>query len=339
MVMTRGIARFSPTCKTHGMLVANPDTTVTGSSTLHQESDPVPGDRQVVIDVAGAGVNRADLLQVAGRYPPPPGAPSWPGLEVSGLVSEVGPGSRWQVGDRVVALLEGGGYATRALAADAQVLPAPPGVSLVDAAALPEAACTVWSTLGAARLTAGEWLLVHGGSGGIGTTAIQVAVAMGAHVITTAGGPERAARCAALGAEVAVDHRAGDVTEQVRRVAPDGVDVVLDVLGAGSLAANLAALADGGRLAVIGLQQGSHAELDLGLLLAKRLTVLGTTLRSRPPAQKARIVAGVAEHVWPMVADGRVRPVVHDRVPLAQAADAHRRLASGEVFGNLVLVP
>ncbi len=339
MVRTRGIARFSPTCKTRGMLVANPDMPETGSITLHQETDPVPGARQVVIDVAAAGVNRADLLQVAGRYPPPPGAPSWPGLEVSGLVREVGPGSRWQVGDRVVALLEGGGYATRALAADAQVLPAPPGVSLEDAAALPEATCTVWSTLAAARLTAGEWLLVHGGSGGIGTTAIQIAVAMGARVVTTAGGPERAARCVELGAELAVDHRTDDVLEQVHRLAPDGVDVVLDVLGAGSLAANLAALADGGRLAVIGLQQGSRAELDLGLLLARRLTVLGTTLRSRPPAQKARIVAAVAEHVWPMIADGRVRPVVHDRVPLAKAADAHRRLAAGEVFGNLVLVP
>lgn len=321
------------------MLVANPDMTETGTITLHEEADPVPGARQVVIDVAAAGVNRADLLQVAGHYPPPPGAPSWPGLEVSGLVSAVGPGSRWRVGDRVVALLEGGGYATRALASDAQVLPAPPGVSLEDAAALPEATCTVWSTLSAARLSAGEWLLVHGGSGGIGSTAIQIAVAMGARVVTTAGGPDRAARCTELGAELAVDHRAGDVDEQVRRVAPDGVDVVLDVLGAGSLAANLAALADGGRLAVIGLQQGSRAELDLGLMLARRLTVLGTTLRSRPPAQKARIVADVAEHVWPMVADGRVRPVVHDRVPLAQAADAHRRLATGEVFGNLVLVP
>lgn len=321
------------------MLVVNPGMPPAPSFTLDKVPDPTPGRGQVVIDVAAAGVNRADLLQVAGHYPPPHGAPAWPGLEVSGLVSEAGPGSRWSVGDRVVALLEGGGYATRALAADAQVLPVPPGVSLVDAAALPEAACTVWSTLSAARLVAGEWLLVQGGSGGIGTFAIQLAAATGVHVVTTAGGPERTARCAELGATLAIDHRAGDVLDRVHEVAPDGVDVVLDVLGAGGLATNLAALADGGRLALIGLQQGSHAEIDLGLLLSRRLTVLGTTLRSRPAEQKARIVAGVAEHVWPLVADGRVRPVVHDRVPLAQAAEAHRRLSSGEVFGNLVLVP
>ncbi len=221
------------------------------------------GPRQVVIDVVGAGVNRADLLQVAGHYPPPPGAPAWPGLEVSGVVSEVGEGSRWRVGDEVVALVDGGGYATRVLVPDAQVLPAPPGVPLVDAAALPEAVCTVWSTLGAAHLATGEWLLVHGGSGGIGTIAIQLAAAMGAHVITTAGGQERAARCAALGAELALDHRTADVVADVRRVTQDGVDVVLDVLGAGALDRNLDSLADGGRLAVIGLQQGRVAELDL----------------------------------------------------------------------------
>ena len=297
------------------------------------------GPRQVVIDVVGAGVNRADLLQVAGHYPPPPGAPAWPGLEVSGVVSEVGEGSCWRVGDEVVALVDGGGYATRVLVPDAQVLPAPPGVPLVDAAALPEAVCTVWSTLGAAHLATGEWLLVHGGSGGIGTIAIQLAAAMGAHVITTAGGQERAARCAALGAELALDHRTADVVADVRRVTQDGVDVVLDVLGAGALDRNLDSLADGGRLAVIGLQLGRVAELDLSRLMSRRLTVLGTTLRSRPPAQKAAIVAAVREHVWPMVADGRVRPVVHDRVPLAEAGQAHRRLAAGEVFGSLVLVP
>jgi NADPH:quinone reductase-like Zn-dependent oxidoreductase len=197
----------------------------------------------------------------------------------------------------------------------------------------------VWSTLGAAHLATGEWLLVHGGSGGIGTIAIQLAAAMGAHVITTAGGQERAARCAALGAELALDHRTADVVADVRRVTQDGVDVVLDVLGAGALDRNLDSLADGGRLAVIGLQLGRVAELDLSRLMSRRLTVLGTTLRSRPPAQKAAIVAAVGEHVWPMVADGRVRPVVHDRVPLAEAGQAHRRLAAGEVFGSLVLVP
>jgi putative PIG3 family NAD(P)H quinone oxidoreductase len=321
------------------MLVVNPDTPLHHDLALEPEPDPVSGPRQVVIDVVGAGVNRADLLQVAGHYPPPPGAPAWPGLEVSGVVSEVGEGSCWRVGDEVVALVDGGGYATRVLVPDAQVLPAPPGVPLVDAAALPEAVCTVWSTLGAAHLATGEWLLVHGGSGGIGTIAIQLAAAMGAHVITTAGGQERAARCAALGAELALDHRTADVVADVRRVTQDGVDVVLDVLGAGALDRNLDSLADGGRLAVIGLQLGRVAELDLSRLMSRRLTVLGTTLRSRPPAQKAAIVASVGEHVWPMVADGRVRPVVHDRVPLAEAGQAHRRLAAGEVFGSLVLVP
>ncbi|MDO8105970.1 NAD(P)H-quinone oxidoreductase [Isoptericola sp. b441] len=321
------------------MLVVNPDTPSHDTWALVPKPDPEPGAREVIVDVAAAGVNRADLLQVAGSYPPPPGAPSWPGLEVSGTVSAVGPGSRWQVGDEVVALVEGGGYATRVLVPDAQVLPAPHGVPLVDAAALPEAVCTLWSTLGAARLTAGEWLLVHGGSGGIGTVAIQLATAMGVHVATTAGGPDRTARCAELGAELAIDHRSADLASEVHRVAPDGVDVILDVLGAGSLATNLSCLAVEGRLAIIGLQQGSRAELDLGLLLSRRLTVLATTLRSRPRTQKAEIVAGVAEHVWPLVESGQVRPVVHDRVPLAEAAHAHRRLASGEVFGSLVLVP
>ncbi len=321
------------------MLVVNPDTPFPHDLVLAPEPDPVSGPGQVVVDIVGAGVNRADLLQVAGHYPPPPGAPAWPGLEVSGVVSEVGEGSRWRLGDEVVALVDGGGYATRVVVPDAQVLPAPPGVPLVDAAALPEAVCTVWSTLGAAHLAPGEWLLVHGGSGGIGTIAIQLAVAMGVHVATTAGGPDRTARCAALGAELALDHRTADVAAQVRNVTTDGVDVVLDVLGAGALDGNLDCLADGGRLAVIGLQQGRVAELDLGRLMSRRLTVLGTTLRSRPAAQKAAIVAAVLEHVWPMVADGRVRPVVHDRMPLAEAGQAHRRLAAGEVFGSLVLVP
>lgn len=321
------------------MLVVNPDTPTGDDFALAERPDPEPGPAQVIIDVAAAGVNRADLLQVAGHYPPPPGAPPWPGLEVSGLVSAVGPGSRWRVGDRVVALLDGGGYATRALAPDAQVLPAPAGVDLVDAAALPEAVATVWSTLAAARLQAGERVLVHGGSGGVGSTAIQLGRALGAHVLTTAGGPDRVARCVALGAEVGIDHRAAVVRAEVLAAAPDGVDVILDLLGGGALADNLAQLALGGRLAVIGLQQGRRGELDLGRLLSHRLTVLGTTLRSRPAAQKAAILADVHTHVWPMLADGRLRPVVHDRLPLGAAAEAHRRLAAGEVFGSLVLLP
>ena len=304
-------------------------------------ADPVPRPGEVLIRVAAAGVNNADLLQRAGRYPPPPGAPDWPGLEVSGTVlAAPGSSTRWAEGDRVVALLAGGGYAEQVVVPAAQVLPAP-GPDLVDCAALPEAACTVWSTVvDAARLRTGEWCLVHGGSGGVGTLAIQIAAALGARVIATAGGPDRAERCRALGAEAVVDHRAEDFVARVAEITDGhGADVVLDVIGASYLGRNLAALATGGRLAVIGLQQGRRAELDLGTLLARRATVLGTTLRSRPPHEKAAIVAAVGRSVWPMVADGRVRPVVHERLPLRDAARAHELLESGAVFGKLVLVP
>lgn len=299
-----------------------------------------PRSGEVLIDVAAAGVNNADLLQRAGLYPPPPGAPSWPGLEVSGVVAAAGPDSGWAPGDRVAALLDGGGYAQQVIAPGAQVLPVPDGVDLVDAAALPEAACTVWSTLTAAGLAPGQWLLVHGGSGGVGSLAVQVGAALGAHVIATAGGPARTARCRSLGARVVVDHRAEDFVAAVADATGGrGVDVVLDVVGAAYLERNLAALAVGGRLAVIGLQKGRRAELDLGTLLSRRLTVLGTTLRSRPAAEKAGIVAAVRSEVWPLVTDGRVRPVVHQRLPLTDAARAHRMLAAGEVFGKLLLVP
>ena len=303
--------------------------------------DPVAGPGEVLVEVVAAGVNNADVLQREGRYPPPPGAPAWPGLEVSGVVADVGPGVSWAVGEPVVALLAGGGYATHVVVPAGQVLPLPDGVTPVDAAALPEAVCTLWSTLvDAAGLRAGEWVLVHGGSGGIGTVAIQLARALGARVVTTAGGPERVARCLALGADVAVDHRSQDfVAAAMDATDGRGVDVVLDVVGAAYLEANLRALATGGRLAVIGMQKGRRAELDLGVLLAKRATVLGTTLRSRPAHQKAAIVASVREHVWPLVADGRVRPVVHARLPLTRAAQAHELMASGEVFGKVLLLP
>jgi NADPH:quinone reductase len=313
---------------------------------LSEMPEPAPGPGEVVVEVAGAGVNNADLLQRAGRYPPPPGAPSWPGLEVSGRVVAVGQPAAdgravsWREGDEVAALLDGGGYAERVAVAAGQVLPAPDGVDLVDAAALPEAACTVWSTLQAAGFAPGQRLLVHGGSGGVGSLAVQLGAALGMHVVTTAGGPERAERCRDLGAEVVVDHRSEDFVERVREATGGrGVDVVLDVVGGAYLERNLAALATGGRLAVIGLQKGRRAELDLGVLLAKRATVLGTTLRSRPPAEKADIVAAVREHVWPLVSAGRVRPVVHERLPLADAGRAHRLMAAGEVFGKLLLVP
>lgn len=308
---------------------------------LEDVPDPVPTDDQLVLAISAAGVNRADALQRAGHYPPPPGAPPWPGLEVSGIVMEPGPSGRWTTGDRVCALLDGGGYAERVAVRAGQVLPAPDGVDLVDAAALPEAACTVWSSLvHQAHLAPGETLLVHGGSGGIGTTAIQIGVALGATVIATAGGPERAARCAALGATRVVDHRAEDFVDAVREAtAGRGADVVLDVVGGAYLARNVAVLATGGRLVVIGLQRGSRGELDLGALMARRASVHAATLRARPPVEKAAIVADVVAHVWPMVADGRVRPVVHARLPLADAGRAHELLESGAVFGKLLLLP
>jgi NADPH2:quinone reductase len=309
--------------------------------------DPVPGFGEVLIDVAAAGVNRADLLQRAGHYPPPPGAPAWPGLEASGIVAETGPGvpppdeGGWAVGDHVVALLAGGGYAERVVVPAGQLLPVPGSVGLVDAAALPEAACTAWSNLVDVGLLApGQSVLVHGGSGGVGSLAVQIAAALGARVFTTVGSPERARRCEGLGAELALDHHADDVVALVLEATDGrGVDVVLDILGAGALQDNLAMLATGGRLVVIGLQRGTRAEIDLGLLLTRRLTVAATTLRSRPADEKAAIVAAVRAHVWPMIDDGRVRPVVHTRLPLAHAADAHRFLETSEVFGKLLLLP
>lgn len=303
--------------------------------------DPVPRAKEVLIDVAAAGVNRADILQRQGSYPPPPGAPPWPGLEVSGTIAAVGSGtSGWSVGMRVCALLSGGGYAERVAAPAGQLLPVPPALDLVDAAALPEAVCTAWSNLvDAGRLRAGEWVLVQGGSGGVGSVAIQLAAALGAHVAATAGGPGRAARCTGLGAEVVIDHRCEDVTRAVvDATGGRGVDVVLDVLGAGALTANLEALAPGGRLVVIGMQRGRRAELDLGLLLARRASVIGTTLRSRPAEEKAAIVTAVRTHVWPMLDDGRLRPVIHARFPLSRAGEAHELLESGQVFGKVVLV-
>ena len=310
-------------------------------------ADPVPGPGEVVVEIAAAGVNRADLLQRAGHYPPPLGAPAWPGLEVSGVVVGLGPdvdpahGGGWRVGQQVAALLAGGGYAELVAVRAGQLLPVPAPVTLVDAAALPEAVCTAWTNLvDTGGLRSGQTVLVQGGSGGVGSAAVQIAAALGARVITTAGSAERAQRCLELGAELAIDHRVDDVVGAVLAATDGrGVDLVLDVLGAGGLADNLAMLATGGRLVVIGLQRGARAEIDLGLLLARRLTLAGTTLRSRPAAEKAAIVAAVRANVWPMLEDGRVRPVVHARLPLDRAGDAHKMLESGAVFGKVLLVP
>ncbi|HEX6886506.1 MAG TPA: NAD(P)H-quinone oxidoreductase [Candidatus Nanopelagicales bacterium] len=307
--------------------------------------DPAPGRGEVLIEVAAAGVNRADLLQRQGFYPPPPGAPDTPGLECAGIIAAVGPEVEgWQPGDRVAALLDGGGYASLALAPTGQLLRVPDELDLVAAAALPEALCTAWSNLVmVAGLAAGETVLILGGSGGVGSIAIQLAAARGARVLATAGGPERVARCVTLGAAVGIDHRSQDVAAAVAEATEGrGADVILDVLGAGALDANLRSLALGGRLVVIGLQQGRRGELDLGLLMARRASIHGTTLRARPLAEKAAIVAEVAEQVWPLVGtsgDARIRPLVDAQLPLAQAGRAHELLAAGAVFGKVVLVP
>lgn len=307
---------------------------------------PDPGPGEVLLEVTAAGVNRADLLQRAGHYPPPPGAPAWPGLEVSGTVVAVGPSGppagtpAPRVGDRLAALLAGGGYAERVTVNASLTLAVPPEGDLVDAAALPEALATVWSNLRAAAIAPDETLLVHGGSGGVGSVAVQLARALGHRVLATAGGPDRCARVRALGADVVVDHRGEDVAAAVRDATDGrGVDVVLDVLGGRALGANVRLLAEGGRLVVIGLQQGARGELDLPALMARRGSVIATTLRDRPAAQKAAIMAEVREQVWPLVLDGRVRPVVHARLPFADAPRAHGLLESGEAFGKVLLLP
>ncbi|MFF3868001.1 NAD(P)H-quinone oxidoreductase [Micromonospora sp. NPDC001898] len=301
--------------------------------------DPEPGPGEVVVHVRASAVNRADLLQRQGHYPPPPGAPAYPGLECSGVVGAVGADvTGWAVGQEVCALLAGGGYAERVTVPTGQLLPVPAGVSLVDAAALPEVACTVWSNVvRLAGLAKGETLLVHGGGSGIGTFAVQLGRAVGATVVVTARSAKHE-RLRELGAAHAIDYREQDFVEEVRRVTGGrGADVILDIMGASYLARNVAALATGGRLVVIGMQGGRKAELDLGALLAKRGSVAATALRSRPPAEKAAIVAGVREQVWPLVAAGAVRPVVDRRLPMAEAADAHRLVESNDHVGKVLL--
>ncbi|MFI7608535.1 NAD(P)H-quinone oxidoreductase [Micromonospora sp. NPDC049366] len=300
--------------------------------------DPEPGPGEVLVEVRASAVNRADLLQRQGLYPPPPGAPAYLGLECSGVVGAVGPGvTGWEVGQEVCALLSGGGYAERVAVPAGQLLPVPAGVDLVDAAALPEVACTVWSNVvRLAGLRAGETLLVHGGGSGIGTFAIQFGAALGATVLTTARAGKHD-RLRELGATHAIDYREQDfVAEVQRRTDGRGADVILDIMGASYLGRNVAALATGGRLVVIGMQGGRKAELDLGALLTKRATVAATALRSRPPEEKAEIVRGVRDEVWPLVEAGKVRPVVDQRLPMAEAATAHR-LVEGDHIGKVLL--
>jgi putative PIG3 family NAD(P)H quinone oxidoreductase len=323
----------------HAVVVGKPG----GPEALEYDEVPDPeiGSGEVLLDVVATAVNRADLLQRQGHYPPPPGASDLLGLECSGTVAAVGEDVEGlAVGDPVCALLAGGGYATRVAVPAGQVMPVPEGVDLVTAAALPEVAGTVWSNvMMVAGLRSGDTFLVHGGAGGIGTFAIQLAKAVGATVLTTAGTPAKRAFCADLGADVTIDYHDEDFVAVAREVTDGrGVDVILDNMGASYLARNVSALALEGRLVVIGLQGGTRAELDLNALMRKRAAVVGTTLRARSVGEKSTICRAVTEHVWPLVADGTVRAVVDRTFPLSEAGAAHRRMESGEHIGKIVLV-
>ncbi|WP_434965896.1 NAD(P)H-quinone oxidoreductase [Janibacter indicus] len=301
---------------------------------------PTAGPGDVVVDMVAAGVNRADVMQRLGHYPPPAGASPLPGLEVSGTIREVGRGVEgWSVGDEVCALVDGGGYAEQVRVPAAQLLPVPKGVSLTDAAGLPEVACTVWSNVFmTANLQPDDVFLVHGGSSGIGTMAIQLATAVGARVAVTAGSQAKLDVCRDLGAQILVNYREQDFVEEVRAATDGhGADVVLDLMGAKYLPRNVDLLATSGRLVVIGLMGGRKGELDLGKLLSKRAAVIATSLRARPAVEKAAIVAAVREHVWPLVEDGAVRPIVQGTHPLERAADAHRELEASGHIGKILL--
>jgi putative PIG3 family NAD(P)H quinone oxidoreductase len=306
---------------------------------VREVSDVSPKPDEVVIEVAASAVNRADLMQRQGAYPPPPGASEVLGLECAGTVSKVGTDvTRWRPGDQVCALLTGGGYAELVAVPAGQVLPVPPNLSLVQAAALPEVVATVWSNVFMiAALQPGELLLVHGGAGGIGTMAIQLAKALGARVSCTVGSSEKGTACRDIGADLAINYREQDFVEEVRRFEEAGADVVLDNMGAAYLGRNVDVLAAQGRLVVIGLQGGATGELDLRALMGKRGAVIGTTLRSRPAAEKAAIVASVEENVWPLIADGTVRPVVNSTVALSDVRAAHELVEAGGHIGKVVL--
>jgi NADPH2:quinone reductase len=302
--------------------------------------DAAAGPGEVLIKVAAAGVNRADVLQAAGKYPPPPGASDIIGMEVSGVVADAGEGvADWSAGQEVCALLAGGGYAEYVAVPAGQVLPVPDGVDLVDAAGLPEVACTVWSNLVmTAHLGKGQVLLVHGGGSGIGSHAIQVATALGARVAVTAGSAAKLEFCRELGAEITINYRDEDFVARVQD--SGGADVILDIMGAAYLDRNIDALATDGQLVIIGMQGGVKGELNIGKLLAKRARVIGTTLRARPvtgPNSKTEIVQAVRTSVWPLIAEGRVRPIIGARMPIQQAGDAHQQLVDSKVTGKIVL--
>ena len=302
--------------------------------------DPGPGAGEVLVDIVASAVNRADLMQRQGLYPPPPGAPPYPGLECSGTVAATGPGvTEWKPGDEVCALLAGGGYAEKVAVPAGQLLPAPHAVSLTAAAAFPETVCTVYSNvfLGT-RLSPGETLLVHGGASGIGTTAIQLAKNAGATVAVTAGSAEKLDACRELGADVTINYRDEDFVQSIMDATDGrGANVILDIMGAAYLARNVDALAADGRIATIGLQGGRKAELDLNKLMRKRGTIMATTLRARPREQKKAIVEAVREHVWPLVEAGKIRPVIYRELPFPEAAEAHRIMEASMNIGKIVL--
>jgi putative PIG3 family NAD(P)H quinone oxidoreductase len=320
----------------HAVVITEPG----GPEVLHWQEvpDPEPGPDDVLIRIAAGGVNRADLLQRMGFYPPPPGAPPYPGLECSGTV--IGTGSdvtRWKAGDQVCALLSGGGYAEQVAVPQGQVLPVPGGVSLAHAAAFPEVACTVYSNIfQLARLQPGELLLVHGGSSGIGTFAIQFAKATGARVACTAGSAEKLTRCRELGADITINYNTEDFAERVK--SEGGADVILDLLGASYLHRNIDSLAPNGRLAIVGMQGGTKTDIDLRLLMGKRATVITTGLRARPVPEKARIVAGVEAEVWPRIASGQVAPVIDTELPMPEAAQGHQRMEASGHVGKILLL-
>ncbi|WP_424466846.1 NAD(P)H-quinone oxidoreductase [Pseudoclavibacter helvolus] len=308
--------------------------------TLSEVEEPVAGPHEVIIDVAAAGVNRADVAQREGKYPPPAGAPAWPGLEVSGTVVALGASvTAWKVGDYVVALLPGGGYADRVAVDEGLVLPMPRRVDLVEAAGLPEAVATVWSNLFmSAELRGGETLLVHGGTSGVGTIAIQLAAALGVTVYATAGSPEKVAVTEQLGATKGINYRETDFVEAIREATDGrGVDVILDMVGGDYLARDVVALAPGGRIMVIAAQGGNDATINVGRLMQKRGRIWGTTLRARPLDERRAIIAQVREHVWPLVESGKVRPLLDTVETLDFAHRAHRRMESGGHVGKILL--
>ncbi|XP_047078406.1 quinone oxidoreductase PIG3-like [Lolium rigidum] len=307
------------------------------------EDLPAPGDGEVLVKVAAAGVNRADTVQRQGKYPPPPGASLYPGLECSGTILALGPNvpPRWAVGDQVCALLTGGGYAEKVVVPAGQLLPVPEGVSLTDAAGLPEVACTVWSTVFmTSHLSPGESFLIHGGSSGIGTFAIQIAKHLGIKVFVTAGSEEKLAACKDLGADVCINYKTEDFVARIKEETDGkGVDVVLDNIGGSYLQRNLNTLAVDGRLFIIGFMGGVVTEVNLAVMLARRLTVQAAGLRNRDITNKAQIVSEVEKNVWPAVVLGKVKPVVYKTFPLSEAAESHKLMETSSHIGKILLIP